>query len=878
MTGPTQNASHDGGNGPPTLNPGNQATHQETFHANDLPDILHRHHGETNGASGRGLMSGSRKPAIDSLRHESDDSIEAATQSHGGAKGFRRTLSQPRQRPQGPSATGQRLPIWSYVTEIRQSLRERDILLLVGETGSGKSTQVPQFLVNEPWCRRQMVEVPCPDDDDATKETAVGGCIAITEPRRVAAITLARRVAAEMHTPCGSSSPASKVGYSVRFDNSTSPSTRIKFLTEGMLLQELLRDPWLRQYSAVVIDEIHERGVNVDLVAGFLCNIVTGEKEGRGGIPLKLVVMSATADLQGLLAFFGGGYQHEEPKDAPSMMESGRVEPPDLDLSKGQPKRNQQNGVSRDVSDSGSSWSGISDSDDETTNGDGCDTSSQGVDKDRSTTPVKSSSAKASSQPAPSSTLHNNATYVKDRLSVCSIAGRQFPVQIFYAPEPVADLVDGTLRTIFKVHHGEPMPGDVLVFLTGQEDIEAVELLIAEYATQLKPGVPKIITRPLFAALPQAVQQAAFLPAPGPNTRKIILATNIAETSVTVPGVRYVIDGGKAKIKQFRTRLGLDSLLAKPVSKSSAIQRKGRAGREGPGKCYRLYTEKDYLNLERTSAPEILRCDVTQTVLTIKARGVDDIMSFPFLTPPPREALERALIQLLTLGALDENGGISRLGRQMAQLPLTPALGRVLVAASEPQFDCLVEVIDIISCLSVENIFLNLATEEKKEKAEMARKELVRREGDHLTLLTTVQKYVAERVDRRAWAERHFVSHRAMQAVTDVQKQLRAQCQQQKLPDRSVDLDASSVTSPERAGLILKCFLKGFASKTARLSPDGSYKTMIGNHTIAIHPSSGLFGRRVEAIVYNEYIFTNKSYAKGVSAVQMDWIGQALGI
>ena len=180
-----------------------------------------------------------------------------------------------------PSRKG--LPIWSHATAIREALRGKDVMLLVGETGSGKSTQVPQMLVDEPWCKPQAVSA-----DGSPQTVTVGGCIAITEPRRVAAITLARRVAEEMGTPLGSASPASKVGYSVRFDNSTSPSTRIKFLTEGMLLQEMLRDPWLKTYSAVVVDEVHQRGIKVHLVLGFLRGMIAGKNEGRGGVPLKV--------------------------------------------------------------------------------------------------------------------------------------------------------------------------------------------------------------------------------------------------------------------------------------------------------------------------------------------------------------------------------------------------------------------------------------------------------------------------------------------------------------------------------------------------------------------------------------------------------------
>jgi ATP-dependent RNA helicase DHR2 len=247
--------------------------------------------------------------------------------------------------------------------------------------------------------------------------------------------------------------------------------------------------------------------------------------------------------------------------------------------------------------------------------------------------------------------------------------------------------------------------------------------------------------------------------------RKIILSTNIAETSVTLSGVRFVVDCGKSKIKQYRSKLGLDSLLIKPISKSSALQRKGRAGREAPGKCWRLYTEADYVKLDKSNTPEILRTDVTQAVLTMKARGVQDPTTFPLLDPPSRESLEKSLLQLFSLEALGPDGGITDLGERMAKLPLSPQLGRVLLAASEPDRDCLAEVIDIISCLSVENIFLNLTTEEKREEAETARKDLFRREGDHMTLLNTVKGYAEETVDRKQWAERYFVSHRAMISV-----------------------------------------------------------------------------------------------------------------
>ncbi|KAK2750610.1 putative ATP-dependent RNA helicase dhr2 [Myotisia sp. PD_48] len=713
------------------------------------------------------------------------------------------------------------LPIYAHADEIRTQLRRTDVMLLVGETGSGKSTQVPQFLIDEKWCRTQTVNLPCENaaissekgKPGSSKSKMIGGCIAITQPRRVAAISLARRVAEEMGTPLGTSSPASKVGYSVRFDTSVSPSTRIKFMTDGMLLQEMLTDPWLTKYSAVVVDEVHERGINVDLLLGFLRNLVSGSKEGRGGIPLKVIVMSATADMESLGDFFTYGFNDTITQNNPIEASS----------------------------------------------------------KERHPTPEKIPNTEHSSPE-----IRSNASNTSKFVSVCHIKGRQFPVKTIYSPAAVSDFVDTALKIIFQIHYKEPLPGDILVFLTGQETVESLEYMVNDYATTMDKDLPNILAVPLFAALPQVAQQRVFLPAP-PRTRKVILSTNIAETSVTVPGVRYVIDCGKAKLKQFRTRLGLDSLLVKPISKSAAIQRKGRAGREAAGQCYRLYTEKDYLSLEETNTPEILRCDLSQAILTMKARGVDDIIGFPFLTPPPRDAIEKALLQLFNINALDESGKVSQIGQQIAKLPLTAPLGRVLLAGAEKGPGCLRNVIDIISCLSVENIFLNTISEEKKEQAEIARRDLYRREGDHLTMLATVQAYAKENADRKAWAERHLVSHRAMQAVMDVRKQLISHCKYAKLFTAAED-KSSQNEGNENPVPILTSFLAGFATNTARLFPDGSYRTIVGNQTVAIHPSSVLFGRKVEAIMYNEFVFTNRSYARGVSAVQMNWIGEVLAV
>jgi len=701
----------------------------------------------------------------------------------------------PRKAPHSPRWTDdpellkarRELPIWNYRSQIQTALRRSDLLIIVGETGSGKSTQTPQFLVRETWCRRQTKKVKL-DGDGSQRQVEVGGLIAVTQPRRVAATTLAHRVSQEAACPLGKSTHG-LVGYSVRFDHNVPKGTRIKFLTEGMLLQEMLRDPHLRQYSAVVVDEIHERSIDVDLLSGFLKQIQSSDLSGRGGVPLKVVIMSATADVEGIKEFF-----------APN-----------------------QNDTDKDPGDS-------------------------------------KGAASVSAE-----TIH--------------IRGRQYPVQISHSPKPVPDLQDGLVRAILRLHTEEPLPGDILAFLTGQEEIESAQRLIEDYAATLASNVPKIKVFPLFGQLSIEAQHAAFQPVKEPFTRKIVLATNIAETSVTVPGVRYVVDSGKAKVKQFRSRLGLESLLAKPISRSSAIQRAGRAGREGPGKCLRLYTQDGYESLAERDLPEILRNDVLGAVLTMKACGIRDVQSFPLMDRPDADAILKALSYLHSLGAITDHGEITDTGRRLARFPISASFGAVLLAAAEPQFDCVLEAIDVISCItSGEDIFYRLLSEEDQEQVEEARKELYRREGDILTYLTTMQQYTAEHADRVQWCKKRRVNIRNMRMAVNIRRQLRGLCLKEKLLTESPPPDPQPFEplAPDRAESLLKCFLRGFVSKTALLHPDGSYVTIQGKHTVSIHPSSVLHGVKREAIMFLEHVFTQKSYAKKVSAIEAPWIVEAL--
>ncbi|KAM0575926.1 hypothetical protein D7B24_008809 [Verticillium nonalfalfae] len=677
-----------------------------------------------------------------------------------------------------------KLPIWAHRDEIKSKVRQNDVVMLVGETGSGKSTQVPQFLTAESWCRRKTVKV-----GHDGREAAVGGVVAITQPRRVAATTLAHRVAREAGTPLRPGAEG-MVGYSVRFDHNVPKGTKIKFVTEGMLLQELLHDPHLRQYSAIVVDEIHERSVDVDLLSGFLKQILSGDVSGRGGIPLKVVIMSATADVERIQRFFSEAAPVLEGEEAP----------------------------------------------------------------------VPSASKAIS-------------------VGEMRIPGRQFPVQTIHLPRAIPDIQDSLLKSIFRIHTEEPLPGDILAFLTGQEEIEAAQGLIEEYAATLASNLPKIRVFPLFGQLSIEAQHEAFKPIKGGFTRKVVLATNIAETSVTVPGVRYVVDCGKAKVKQYRSRLGMESLLAKPISKSSAIQRTGRAGREGPGKCYRLYPEDAFNSLEDTDLPEILRIDVLGAVLTMKARGIDDVLSFPLMDAPAIDSIEKALIHLHGLGALADDGSITSAGRKMAAFPVSAPLGTVLLAAAKPQFDCLLDVIDVIAALtSGDDIFMQLQSENERDEAEELRKELYRREGDILTYLTTMQLYAAENADRTLWCKKRRVNLRNMKTAMNIRRQLRALCLKENLLAEALPPDPQPFVplAPERAESLLKCFLRGFVSKTAVLAPDASYVTSQGKHVVAIHPASVLHGQKREAIMFLEHVYTQKNYAKKVSVIQANWIIEAL--
>lgn len=876
----------------------------------------------------------------------------------------------------------QQLPMWKARLDLRYKLRHHDIMLLEGATGSGKSTQVPQFLYTEPWCKPKKVEVK--NANGSTSKVQVGGCIAITQPRKVAAINLADRVRLEM----GEHSPTfeAPVGHAVRFNSKIPPNMQIKFVTEGVLLQELLHDPNLRRYSCVIVDEVHERSVDVDLILGFLKLIVTGDKSGRGGIPLKVICMSASADRLTLERFFGGSYLAsqklvtQKPEDRVWDVDKYGPEPPeghlyrklmsdrrndkagkvdtvkedtakvgqakkakgDKSIAKGvidsinedqtKGKKQKKKGVKKNEKDDelskvedspgssngvhsseveekeskGLSWADTNEdakqSDEERRQSQGSFSSWEGISSQEASSPWEEvaskkrgpdgdikDSADASQDQATSqdnTAESRSANEDEDLIAYLDVEGKMHEVkEIFWnTPDLTLSRVEAVHKFIIMVHIREAYPGDILVFMPGSEEIESLLQAVQATAKTFPEGCPKLAVFPLYGALPTEVQNEAFKPVKQKNTRKVILATNIAETSVTMSGVKYVIDTGVAKVKQYRPALGLESLLINPISISSAAQRAGRAGREFPGTCWRLYSEKDFFRFPNFPEPEIKRTDIVEAVLKMKARGIADPRRFPLIDSPGDQAINDALKRLKDLGALSgEVRGemkLTEVGQRMASLPLTFSHARVLVAAAAAKFDCVAEVIDVLSCVTAgEDIFRRRRGEIDEEDEDVMdhRKSLYRREGDIITILTTMQKYAAEQTDRKAWCDKHEVMHRTMRNAMDIRKQLRRLCQDLKMLDSSslADDEDFEPISEETSERVLKCFMVAFKGNTATLHPGNVYKSQFNDSPISIHPSSSLYAQKCEAIMYLENVFTEKNYAKKVSRIKAAWIQEA---
>ncbi|KAL5615103.1 hypothetical protein BROUX41_005163 [Berkeleyomyces rouxiae] len=664
------------------------------------------------------------------------------------------------------------LPITKHHDSILYVIETHPVTIIVGQTGSGKTTQIPQFLYHGGWCRNDKV-------------------IAITQPRRVAATTIAMRVAHEFGCQVGK-----EVGYAVRFEDATSESTRIKFMTDGLLIREALMDPLLSKYSVIMVDEAHERSISTDILLGLLKKIRRKRPE------LRIIISSATIQAEQFLRFF--------------------------------------------------------------------ETLPNGTSDEKSNTPEKPIGR------------------------IVKIEGRMFPVQTFYLDEPVEDYVEKAVQTVLDLHSSEES-GDILVFLTGRDEIDKAVDSVLEGVERLGTDTKKLMALPLYAGLSTELQMLIFDKTPS-DTRKVVFATNIAEASLTIDGIVFVIDCGFAKQRFFNPSTRIETLTAVPISKASASQRAGRAGRTQPGKCFRLYTEASFRELCDVSIPEVQRTNLASIILQLKALGIDNVVRFDFLSPPPSVQMATGLELLHALGALDDYAKLTRpLGLRMAELALDPMTARALLAA--PDFGCLSEMLTIAAMASLGGNVWVVFDDERREMEEV-RRLFAADEGDHLTLLNVYTAFVT--VGRRdaKFCHSHRLNYKSLVKAVSVRAQLKRMLEQfginaqeagylsapmtsggapgssdkkaNSLPPR-LSADETAVKSEK----IRRCLTTGFFANAAKMQPDGSFHSVAGSVFYA-HPNSLMFGRKAEWVIFHEVLeTTNKTYIRDVTKVEMDWLVQA---
>ncbi|KAL5721851.1 RNA helicase [Ranunculus cassubicifolius] len=626
-----------------------------------------------------------------------------------------KTLSQQRQY----------LPIYSVRDDLLQVVRENQVIIVVGETGSGKTTQLTQYLLEAGY--------------------TVNGIIGCTQPRRVAAMSVAKRVSEEMDNELGD-----KVGYAIRFEDVTGPNTVIKYMTDGVLLRETLKDSDLDKYRVIVMDEAHERSLSTDVLFGILKKVVAQRRD------FKLIVTSATLNAQKFSNFFGG-------------------------------------------------------------------------------------------------------------VPIFHIPGRTFPVNILYSKTPCEDYVEAAVKQAMTIHITSP-PGDILIFMTGQDEIEAVCYALAERIEQListaKKGVPKLMILPIYSQLPADLQAKIFHPAEE-GARKCIVATNIAETSLTVDGILYVIDTGYGKMKVYNPRMGMDALQVFPVSRAAADQRAGRAGRTGPGTCYRLYTESAYQNeMLPNPVPEIQRTNLGNVVLLLKSLKIENLLDFDFMDPPPQDNILNSMYQLWVLGALNNVGGLTDLGWKMVEFPLDPPLAKMLLIGE--QLECVNEVLTIVSMLSVPSVFFR--PKDRAEESDAAREKFFVPESDHLTLLNVYQQWKANDY-RGDWCNDHFLHVKGLRKAREVRSQLLDILKTLKIPLTSCGPDWD---------VVRKAICSAYFHNSARLKGVGEYVNCRNGMPCHLHPSSALYGLGYtpDYVVYHELILTTKEYMQCASAVEAQWLAE----
>lgn len=615
-----------------------------------------------------------------------------------------------------------KLPAFAYRDEFLAAVKDNQVLVVVGETGSGKTTQLPQYLHEVGY-------------------TEVGkiGC---TQPRRVAAMSVAARVSQELGVKLGQ-----EVGYSIRFEDCTSENTVIKYMTDGMLLREFLGEPDLASYSVMIIDEAHERTLHTDVLFGLIKDIARFRDD------IKIIISSATLNAEAFANFF-------------------------------------------------------------------------------------------------------------DDAAIFTIPGRTHPVDILYTKSPEADYLDAAVVTVLQIHISQPLPGDILVFLTGQEEIESAVEILTQRTRGLGSRIKELNICPIYSTLPSE-QQAKIFEKTAEGSRKVVLGTNIAETSLTIDGICFVIDTGFCKQKTYNPRTGMESLIVTPVSRAAAQQRAGRAGRTQPGKCFRLYTNWSFMHeLEEQTVPDIQRSNMGNVVLMLKSLGIHDLLHFDFMDPPPAEALIRALEQLYALGALNDRGELTKLGRRMAEFPTDPMMSKALIASEAHK--CSVEMLTIAAMLSINNsVFYR--PKDKAVHADNARMNFARGGGgDHMCLMRCYNEWVDTNYSTQ-WCYENYLQVRSLNKARDVREQLEGLCER---------VEINMVSSAADIDAVCKAVTSGYFYHTAKFGQSGDYRTVKHSHTVYIHPSSCLAKEedRPPWVLYHELAFTTKEYMRSVAPIKPEWL------
>lgn len=682
-----------------------------------------------------------------------------------------------------------KLPINLVKEQLLQKIQENKSIILIGQTGCGKTTQLPKLVYHH-----------------FNNSLLTKGMIGITQPRRVAAISISKRVAQEMNTELGQ-----LVGYSIRFEDHTSLRTKIKFMTDGILLREAITDRLLSKYSVIVLDEAHERTVQTDVLFGIVkkaqrlrgCkrSLKNGNIENATPLPpLKLIIMSATMNVDNFSAYF------------------------------------------------------------------------------------------------------NNAP-------VLVVQGRTFPISTFHPESFQEDYIASALTTVYQIHQDEDeledakIGGDILVFCTGQEEIEFMVKTTKDLLPQLNEfktasGLAKTLKPlPLYAALPMEVQKSIFTRTSG-VFRRVIFATNIAETSITIPNIRFVVDTGKFKSRVYSPLSGLEVMRVERISRAQALQRAGRAGRLAPGKCYRMFTQQEFEEMSPFAVPEIQKCNLTNVVLQLVAIGIRDVEHFDFIDAPSADNLRTSLDQLLSMNAVElapkvngsgESNGVSsksyytltEIGRKMVLFPVDPRYAGLIIASK--QYRCTDEVLIIIAMLSIDSVY-SVPTD-KRELALKMHKKFHSSEGDLIKLLNVFRRF-KECKESAAWCHDHYLKITQLRMATKIRHQLMELCQRASIP----------VITSNRTEVVRRCLATGMGvgiglgANVAVLQRDGGYRVLTLNmnkkskqlkkaasewsfKSVHIHPSSCLFqaGNKPECLLFAELVLTTKAYMRNVCLASQAW-------